>query len=173
MEKNSFASADSEKGKFRSFLLTLLKRYMIHEARKENAQKRGGGKKILSLDFESGEKNYSFQPVDDEDPDAIFNRRWAIALLDSVLNMVADEYSEKGKSAVFEELKVFISANTEKPDYPAIASRLGISDGAVRVAIHRIRQKYRNFLRLAVADTVQDEDQISGEIADLMKALAS
>ena len=172
LEKNSIAAADENRGRFRTFLLTLVKRFLIHQYRKEQTQKRGGGQTLLSFDFEVGVKNYSIDPEDSETPEKIFNRSWAITFLENVLLAVKEEYEQKGKGQLFNELKGFLSSTDSPSNYERIAERLGMSEGAIRVAVHRMRQRYRLILRAKVADTVHEESEIAEELAELMKAVS-
>jgi RNA polymerase sigma-70 factor (ECF subfamily) len=161
--------ADPEKGRFRSFLLTSLKFFVADEEDRHRAQKRGS-RAVLSLEFSSGEDRYQREPAHDETPERIFERRWALAVLDRVVERLRDEFIHHGRLEHFERLKVFLLGHSEAP-YAALASEMNTSEGALKVAIHRLRKRYRELFRQEIADTVADPGEVEPELRFLAAAL--
>jgi RNA polymerase sigma factor (sigma-70 family) len=171
IEKNFVAAAEPEKGRFRSFLLLALKRYMANEWDRAKRAKRGGAIEILSLDAQDTELRYKTEPAVEMSPQKAFERQWALTSLQLVLDRLSLEFSAQGKARVFEELKVFL--NGEKGgSYAEIGARLGMTEGAVKVTVHRLRQRYRELLRLEIANTVSSSEAIDDEIRSLLAALS-
>jgi len=172
LERGWVRSADRDRGRFRTFLLTALTRFLGKERERERAVKRGGGRMRLSLDFESGENRYRLEPADEQTPDRLFARRWAMTVLDRVLVRLEEEHADSpARTAKFAAFKPLLTATHEAP-YAAVAASLGMTEGAVKVAIHRLRQRYRELLRDEVAQTVSDPAAVEQELADLREALA-
>ncbi len=171
LEKDYLEAADRERGRFRTFLLTAVSHFLSNERARENAQKRGGDATTLSLDFERGEQRYLQEPADHWTAEKIFDRRWALTLLDQAVALLKQDYAESGKGALFGELKVFLTGDSGAPAYEASAAKLEMSPGAVKVAVHRLRQKYRESLRQLIAQTVAAEDDIESELHVLLAAL--
>jgi len=161
---------DPEKGRFRSFILTSLKFFVADEGDRQRAQKRGGGA-VLPLEFISGEDRYQREPAHDETPERIFERRWALALLDRVVERLRNEFLVQGRSEHFERLKVFLLAQSEAP-YAALAREMNMSEGALKVAIHRLRKRYRELFRQEIADTVANPADVESELRFLATVLA-
>jgi RNA polymerase sigma-70 factor (ECF subfamily) len=161
--------ADPEKGRFRAFLLTSLKFFVADEEDRNRAQKRGGGV-LLPLEFSSGEERYQREPAHDETPDRIFERRWALSVLDRVVEKLRDEFVCHGRPEHFERLKVFLLAHSDAP-YAALAHELNTSEGALKVAIHRLRKRYRELFRQEIADTVADSTEVDSELRFLAAVL--
>jgi RNA polymerase sigma-70 factor (ECF subfamily) len=172
LEKNYLAEADRAKGRFRSFLLASLKHFLANERDKANAQKRGGGKVFISIDSDAVETAFGAELTQEATADKIFERRWALALLDQVLRRLREEYARDGKEKQFGQLKQTLTEASRSVPYAEIAARLGISEGAVKVAVHRLRQRYRELLRAEISDTVAGADEIEDEIRSLFTALA-
>lgn len=170
MEKNWIEAADRTKGRFRSFLLTAMKHFLADEWDRERAQKRGGGQ-ILPLEFATAETQYSREPADTDTPERIFERRWALTLLERTLAALREQYAAAGKLPLFEALKPFLTGDADPPRLRTIAGELGMTEGAVKVAIHRLRQKYRELLRGEIAQTVAGQGDVDGELAELQTAL--
>ena len=170
LEKRGFGRADPEQGRFRTFLLASLKNFLANDSDRSHALKRGGGKTIVSLDPESGESRYRLEPSHDLTPERHFERQWAVTLLDQVLSALRDEYRADGKGDLFEELKASLTGQTET--YAVIAARLKRSEGAIKVAVHRLRHRYREQIRARIAETVA-EDEIEDELRHLMAALSA
>lgn len=171
LEKHYLDAADRERGRFRTFLLTALKRFLQNERKRATAQKRGGGRPTLSIDFESGEERFQRELSHDWTPERVYERRWALTLLDHVLNGLERDYAEKGKGPLFERLRVFITATTTAPSYEELAAELGMTKGSIRVAVHRLRQRYRDLLRAEIANTVSSEDDVDEELDHLLAVI--
>src|SRR5208282_5241583 len=161
--------ADPEKGRFRSFILTSLKFFVADEADRQRALKRGGGA-VLPLEFSSGEERYQREPAHDETPERIFERRWALALIDRVVEKLRDEFVQHGRAEQFERLKVFLLGQSDAP-YASLAREMNTSEGALKVAIHRLRKRYRELFRQEIADTVADPGEVESELRFLAAAL--
>jgi RNA polymerase sigma-70 factor (ECF subfamily) len=161
--------ADPEKGRFRSFLLTSLKFFVADEADRDRAHKRGGGM-VVPLEFSSAEERYQREPSDDETPERIFERRWALSVLDRVVERLRNEFVQHGRSEHFERLKVLLLGQSDAP-YAALAREMKTSEGALKVAVHRLRKRYRELFRQEIADTVADPAQVESELRFLAGAL--
>jgi RNA polymerase sigma-70 factor (ECF subfamily) len=160
---------DPEKGRFRSFLLTSLKFFVSDERDRRGAHKRGGGA-VFSLQFVSGEERYQHEPAHDETPERIYERRWALAVLDRVVERLRNEFVQHGRPEHFERLKVFLLGQSDAP-YAALAREMNTSEGALKVAIHRLRKRYRELFRHEIADTVADPAQVESELRFLAAVL--
>ena len=147
LEKGYLADADPERGRFRAFLLTAVARFVGKQREKAGAQKRGGGRQTFSLNFDDGEARYQREPSHDWTPERIFERRWALTLLDRTLGQLRQEHEQAGKLALFDALKVFLTGEAGAPPLRQVAEKLAMTEGAVKVAVHRLRQKYRESLR--------------------------
>jgi RNA polymerase sigma-70 factor (ECF subfamily) len=171
LEKEYLADADQERGRFRAFLLTAVARFVAKERDRAAAQKRGGGRRLLSIDFAAGESRYLHEPAHGWTPDRIFERRWALTLLDRTLAALRQEHADAGKLPLFDALKVFLTGEAGAPPLREVAAALGTSEGAVKVAVHRLRQKYRESLRAEIAQTVAAEGDVDDELSRLLAAL--
>src|SRR6202167_5039405 len=161
--------ADPEKGRFRSFILTSLKFFVADEGDRDRARKRGGGM-VGPLEFPSGEERYQREPAHDETPERIFERRWALSVIDRVVEKVREEVVHHGRPEHFERLKVFLLGQSDTP-YAALAREINTSEGALKVAIHRLRKRYRELFRQEIADTVADPAEVESELRYLAAAL--
>jgi len=161
--------ADPEKGRFRAFILTSLKFFLADQGDRERAEKRGGGA-ILPLEFSSGEERYQREPSHDETPERIFERRWALAVLDRVVEKLRNECVQHGSPEHFDRLKVFLLGQSDAP-YTVLAREMNTSEGALKVAIHRLRKRYRDLFRQEIADTVADPAEVESEIRHLAAVL--
>jgi RNA polymerase sigma-70 factor (ECF subfamily) len=170
LEKNYLAAVAPGKGKFRSFLLASLKHFLANEWDKMRAQKRGGGKPLVSLDYAPAEACCALESAE-AGPDAVFERRWAVTLLERTLTRLRDEYIAEGKKAVFEQLKETLTGERQLIPYATVARELASSEGAVKVAVHRLRRRYRELLRAEIADTVCGREEIEEELRHLFAAL--
>jgi RNA polymerase sigma-70 factor (ECF subfamily) len=170
LEKDVLASVDEGRGRFRSFLLAACKNFLSNERDRARAQKRGGGRHLLSLDFSTAEGRYRSEPAFAETPARLFERRWALTLLDQVLDRLRQENEAAGKGRLFASLKVFLTGDGG-PSYAEVAAELGSSEGAIKVAIHRLRGRYRDLLREEIAQTVESAEQIEDEIQALFRAV--
>jgi RNA polymerase sigma-70 factor (ECF subfamily) len=167
LEKDFLRVADPERGRFRSFLLASLNHFLAKEWRRRRAGKRGGGRLPLSLDFPSGESRYNQEPSHDLTPEKIYERRWALVLLDSALSKLRDEYAAGGKTVLFDRLSGFLGGKGKAP-YHEVAADLGMTEEAVKVAVHRLRRRCRHHLRAEVAETVARPEDVDEELQHLM-----
>ena len=172
LARNSLAGADESRGRFRSYLLAALKHFLANEWDKARAQKRGGGQIPIPIDPAAAETGCVFEPADPVTAEKIYERRWALTLLDLVLRRLRQEYAVTGREKVFEELKPTLTEARRSVRYAEIAIRLGSSEGAVKVAVHRLRQRYREVLRAEIADTVAGPGEVEDELRNLFAALA-
>jgi RNA polymerase sigma-70 factor (ECF subfamily) len=161
--------ADPEKGRFRAFILTSLKFFLADEGDRARAQKRGGGA-VLSFDLSSGDDRYQREPAHNETPERIFERRWVLSMLDRVLDRLRAEFVEHGRLDHFNRLKIFLLDQAEAP-YAELAREMGTSEGALKVAIHRLRKRYRDLFRQEIAETVADAADVEPELRYLAAAL--
>ena len=171
LEKQTLRNADPERGRFRSFLLASLKNFVANEHAREHAKKRGGAQPPLSLSFESAEEQYQIDPPSDETPDKTFDRQWALTLLENVLKRLRHELESAGKERQFERLKVFLTGETPGVGYAEIWSQLEMSEGAVKVAVHRLRRRFRTLLQDEIAQTVSSPDEVEDEMRHLWSAV--
>lgn len=173
LSRDWLAQVDESKGRFRSFLLAALKHFLANELDKARALKRGGAQQFISLDGASAETRYQLEPAHLESPDKIFERRWAIQLLDKALAALQQEHVQEEKGVVFDALKECLAGSRESIPYIELAPRLGVSVGALKVMVHRFRGRYRDLLREEVARTVVEPGQIEGEMRHLLEVLRS
>jgi RNA polymerase sigma factor (sigma-70 family) len=171
LEKGLLAEADPTRGRFRSFLRTVCAHFLANRHDWEHARKRGGGRTALSIDAVSAEGQYVRELADGLTPDRIFDRSWALTLLQRVLDKLGVEYDEAGKAATFEALRGALADDGESSSYAAVADRLGTTEGAARVAAHRLRRRYGELLREEIGTTLVNPDEIDNEIRDLFAAL--
>jgi RNA polymerase sigma-70 factor (ECF subfamily) len=172
LAKNYLAGVDREKGKFRAFLLASLKHFLANEWNRSRTRKRGCGKAVLSLDALSAESRYRLEPADELTPEKLFERRWAIAVLDEVLARLQAEFlALHGEQAAFNRLKQFLTAGQAPAGYSEVAATLGMTEGALKVAVHRLRRRYRQLLRDEIAQTVASPEEIDDEIHYLLSCL--
>jgi RNA polymerase sigma-70 factor (ECF subfamily) len=171
LEKNYVAAADRTRGKFRSFLLASLKHFLANEWRRGVAQKRGGSSVALPLDLEAGENRYTLEPSHDLTAERIYERRWAMALLEKTLAKLREEYSDGDKLKLFDRLKAYLGGDRGNVPYRQLADELGLSEGAVKVTVHRMRQRCRALLRTEIAQTVTRPEEVDEELRDLFKAV--
>ncbi len=172
LEKNYVADAQPERGRFRAFLLTAVKHFMRKEWQKAKAQKRGGDRLHFSLDFGAGEHRYALEPTDERTPEMLFDQQWAVTLVNNVLGQLRRELVAAGKEPQFDVLKAHLSGRAREATYGEAAQSLGISDGAVRVAAHRMRKRYRELLRAEIGQTVATPGEIEEEIRSLFATLS-
>lgn len=171
LEKKWLAAADPARGRFRSFLLTAFKRFLANLRKRAVAAKRKGSHHHVPLDFSAGERRYSLEPVDDATAEKLFERRWAIALLDQVVCRLQEEQQSRASADRFEVLKTFLTTDAQEARYAEAAERLNISAGAVKVAVHRLRQRYRELLREEITRTLAGPGDVEDEFQVLLAAL--
>jgi RNA polymerase sigma-70 factor (ECF subfamily) len=172
LARNWVGSADPEKGRFRTFLLTAMKHFLADEWDRLRAQKRGGGQRVLPLEVESAETRFQLEPPDPLTPEMIYERRWAQTLLETVFEQLRLAYEVEGKAALFAELKGSLVQARAAVPYADLAARLHLSEGALRVAVHRLRQRYRELLRAEIAHTVAEPGEVEEELRYLFRVLA-
>ena len=170
LEKHYLLAADRERGRFRSFLLASLNHFLANEWRRQTAQKRGGGRVAISLDLPSGERRYSQEPSHDLTPEQAYERRWALTLLERALSRLREEYAAGGKASLCERLTAFLAGDKGAP-YQQIANDLGMTEGAVKTAAHRLRQRCRELLRAEVAQTVAAAEDVDEELRHLLSVI--
>ncbi|HEX9046664.1 MAG TPA: sigma-70 family RNA polymerase sigma factor [Verrucomicrobiae bacterium] len=172
LEKNFLSGADESRGRFRSFLLASLKHFLANEWHRARAQKRGGGQIPIPIDFHNAETSIGFEPADTTTAEKIYERRWALTLLDQVLRQLREEFVRDGKEKLFDQLKPTLTEASRSVRYAEMAQRLGTTEGAVKVAVHRLRQRYRELLRAEIAQTVNGPAEVDDELRNLFAALA-
>jgi RNA polymerase sigma-70 factor (ECF subfamily) len=170
LAKNYLEKLSSEKGKFRAFLLAALKHFLANEWDRANRQKRGGGVTPLSLDWQSADTRYQIDPADNLTPDKLYDRAWAVTLLERVIVRLRDENCAEGKAKLFEQLKPFLMVGKSVVPYAQAAVALELTEGAARVAVHRLRRRYRELLRQEIGQTLSDPAQAEEEMRALFSA---
>ena len=171
LELHSLADVRREKGKFRSFLLAAFNHYLSDEWDRARAQKRGHGR-VVSLDAARAEERFTREPADPLTPEKLFERKWAMTLLESAVQRLQGEYEAAGKGAWFAALRFGIAGEPSAVAYVDLAKQLGLKEPALRVALHRLRERYRKVLRAEIARTVASEAEVDGEIQHLFAVLA-
>lgn len=171
LTKNFLDRVDRGKGKFRSYLLARLKNFLANEWTYQRRQKRGGGQTLFSLDETDAEGRYVEEPADNATPERLYERRWAQAVLDEVLRKLGSEYETAENARRFTELKRFLVEADQADSYADVATRLAMSPAAVKSAIHRLRQRYRELFRQEIANTVVTTAEVDEEIRYLFAAL--
>ena len=171
LEKGYLKAADREKGRFRTFLLVALQRFLANEWDRARAQKRGGRSEHVSLDTSSAETQYQVEAATEISPERIYDRRWAFALLGRTMARLRAEFVATGKQEEFEQIKECLTADREALDYGVLAGRTGLSEGTLRVGIHRLRKRFREIFRQEVAQTVATPTEVDAEMRHLMAAL--
>ena len=172
IEHNRIARADQHRGRFRSFLLTALKNFLSDEWDKSRAQKRGGTSQVVPLQYETGEVLYAREPANTITPEQIYERRWALTLLDKVLTQLTAEQARDGKAELFEALRPCLVGERIAQPYAALAESLGMSEAGIKSAVHRLRRRYREVLRREIANTVASASEIDDELNYLFAVLA-
>ena len=171
--KNYLAGLASERGRFRAFLLAALKHFLANEWDRAQTQKRGGGVAHLSLDWQTADAKFQVAATAEPSPDQAFDREWALALLERVITRLHDESVAEGKTESFAKLRTFLTAARSAVPYAQAAAELGLSEGAVRVAVHRLRRRYRELLRDEIAQTLSDPAQVEEELRALFGAFGN
>lgn len=171
LEKKILKVADRQRGKFRTFLLTSLKNFLAKEHEKSTRQKRGGGATHLSLDFQDAEGRYLHEPSHDASPDRLFEREWAKVLLQRVLVRLREEFVRAGQGGRFDALSPHLVEPDEASTYADTAAKLGLSEGAVKVAMHRLRGRFRELYREEIAALVGGPEEVDAEIQHLFRTL--
>lgn len=172
LEKNFLRDADPVRGRFRAFLLASIRHFLSNERDRTQALKRGGGTPTLSLDVETAEGTYQLEGRNEMTPERLFDARWATVLLNRAIARLGDEYAAGGKAGLFEQLKGFLTGDADAVPYSAMARTLDMTEGAVKVAVHRLRRRFRDALVKEIADTVLDPAEIDAEIRHLLQAVS-
>jgi DNA-directed RNA polymerase specialized sigma24 family protein len=170
LQKNYLEGLSSERGRFRAFLLASLKHFLANEWDRAGRRKRGAHAAHLPLDWHDADTRYQFDLRDDLSPDKLYDRAWAVALLERVMGRLRDACAADGKAAQFEQLKPWLTADRDAIAYPQAAAALGISGEAARVAVHRLRRRYRDLLREEIAETLAEPAQVAEEMRALFAA---
>ena len=173
LEKDYLRSVDRNKGKFRSFLLGTLDHFLLNEWRRGKAQKRGGNVDFISFDDESAESEYSQLSANGLTSEKIYARQWALTLLEQVMTRLRNEFVSRGKEAMFEQLKVYLTRDESRCSYSELAQNLGTTPGAVKMAVKRMHERYGELLREEIRSTVRDEAEVEEELRELFAALSS
>jgi RNA polymerase sigma factor (sigma-70 family) len=168
---NYLEGVSPDQGRFRSFLLACLKHFLANEWAKARAAKRGGGLRTISFDETEAEDRYRLEPADEQSADKLFERRWAMTLLDTVLGTLREEFVRDDKERQFEKLKPTLAGSRQSQPYSELARELEMSEGAVKVAVHRFRQRYRELLRQRIGQTVSSATEVDEEIRYLFSVL--
>lgn len=172
LEKDTLRVADPGRGRFRSFLLAALKNFLANHWRAESARKRSDTRPALSLDFHEAESRYSTEPGHELTAERVYERKWALTLLDATMNKLSAEQTAAGKEDLFARLRVYLGMGDGRVPYREIADSCALSEGAVKVAVHRLRQRYRDLLRGEIAHTVARPEDIDDELRSLLDALS-
>ena len=172
LEKNYLGLANPERGRFRTFLLSSLKNFLVNDWRRDQRRKRGGTEPGLSLDEMSPEERFAAEPADTLNPERIYEKRWASTLLEHVLARLRQDYASSGRADLFDALKDYLWGEKNLAAYAEAAAALGLSEGAVKVAIHRLRQRYRDLLRAEIANTVASPEEVDEELRHLIDVIS-
>ncbi len=172
LQNDLLGSVDRGKGRFRSFLLAAFKHFLSNERDKAHAQKRGGGQIPVPIDVQNAETHYGFEPAEKMTAEKIFERRWAMTLLEQTTARLRQEYERDGKSQLFEQLKITLTEPRGTIAYATLGRALNMSESAVKVAVHRLRLRYRAVLRAEVAETLADPADLEDEVRQIFRALS-
>jgi RNA polymerase sigma-70 factor (ECF subfamily) len=167
LEKNALANADRNKGRFRNFLVGALVHFLSNKVRKEKAQKRGGGQSPITVDLSTGEERYLQEPDPSLTPEECYDRMWATTLLETAYQRLESDFAKAGHRSRFDYLKAFLGKNQTKKDYVDAATKLNMTTKSVQSAVFRLRQRYRQLVRMEVAETVVMSDEIENELGQL------
>jgi RNA polymerase sigma factor (sigma-70 family) len=171
LEKDSIARADRERGRFRSFLLTAFKNFNANEHARNSTTKRGGGHRMVSLDELQAENRYQLEPQTELTPEKLYDQKWAASLLEQVMATLRAEYEVLNKGPLFDLLRSVVWGGRQEGGYEELARQAGISEGAFKVAVHRMRNRFKECLRQEVAQTVVTPGEIDDELRHLLTAL--
>jgi RNA polymerase sigma-70 factor (ECF subfamily) len=171
LDKNVLKEARRDRGRFRSFLLGSLRHFLANEYDREHAVKRGGRVPHLSLEFEQGERRYQLEPADTATPERMYERQWALDVLDRAMQRLAARHAHTARQALFEQLKPLLTGDDEPLSSRELSKTLGLSEGALRVALHRLRRQFAEALRGTIADTVEHETDIDDEVRYLLNVV--
>lgn len=172
LERQSISNADPNKGRFRSFMLGALNYFLATERAKMQTQKRGGGREIFSLDAAMAERRFNLEAPQQVTPDEAFDKAWATALLDKVLDKLEEEFRREKKTELFDILKQTLAGSRESQPYAALAAKLNLNEGAVKTAVHRLRKRYRQLLEAEIANTVSSPTEVKAELNYLLAVIS-
>src|SRR5262245_54720176 len=173
IEKNYLLDADPERGRFRSFLLAAVKHFLANEQDRANALKRGGGQVLVSIDMVEAEAWHALATVEHATPERLYERRWALSLLENVMVKLRTEFADAGKANEFDKLSVLLNRDSETARYRTMAAEMNISAGALRMLVHRMRRRYRSLLRAEIAESVSGPEEIDEELRFLLSSLST
>jgi len=173
LEKNYVADARQEKGRFRTFLLTALKRFLANEWDRQHAQKRGGFQAAIPIDQAMAESRFNAELAHQVQPDVLFERQWARALLDRVMGQLREEYLATGRAALFEHLQSCVAKDESAQPYAKIAADLNLTEAVIKTAVHRLRVRYRDLLRIEISKTVSSAAEVEPELRQLFASFGS
>ena len=171
LERQDLAAVAPEKGRFRAFLLASLKHHLFNERARQMALKRGGGRVLLQIDAAAADSRYACEPAHAETPEKLYDQSWASSVLERALGRVAEAYRQRGQAELFGRLQPLLARGAEAPPREELAAELGLSEGALKVAVHRLRRRFRAELRSEIAETVAEPGQVEDEIRHLFDAL--
>ena len=172
LQKKYFAQADPTRGRFRNFLLTAIQHFLVGEWQKSARRKRGGGQSVISWEALQVEPETVSEPADFETPEKAYERQWAMTLLERTSQRLGEEYAAGGKGALFGQLKAFVWGGRRDLPYHQVGEPLGLSEGAIKVAVHRLRQRYGQLLREEVAQTVAHPEEVDEELRYLVSVMS-
>ncbi|MBI5385943.1 MAG: sigma-70 family RNA polymerase sigma factor [Verrucomicrobia bacterium] len=172
LQKKYFAQADPTRGRFRNFLLTAIQHFLVGEWQKSASLKRGGGQFLISWEELRMEPEAETEPADFETPESAYERQWAVTLLEHACQLLGEEYAAAGKQPLFDHLKGFVWGGRSELPYAQVGEQLGMSEGAVKVAVHRLRQRYGQLLRQEVAQTVAHPEEVDEELRYLVSVMS-
>jgi RNA polymerase sigma-70 factor (ECF subfamily) len=172
LERKWVGEVDRDRGRFRTFLLTAFSRFLADEWDKLRAQKRGGGVVHVPVQLDSAETRYGHEPADKASPEQYYERRWALTLLETVLERLRAEYEREGKGELFAGLNSCLVGGQDSQPYAQLAAQLGMNEGAVKVAVHRLRKRYRQLLRAEISQTLAETENVDEELHHLFAVLS-
>jgi RNA polymerase sigma-70 factor (ECF subfamily) len=173
LERRDFENLRQERGRFRAFLLASLQHFLANDAARRRTQKRGGGVLLLPLAFDDAEGRYRVEPEEPSTPETLYERRWALTVIERVLARLREQWQAEARGAEFDELKACLLGQAPAGGYAAIAGRLDTTEGAIKAAVHRLRRKFQDELRRDIAETVSDPAEVDDEIRYLVRALGA
>lgn len=171
LEKEWLLAVSRERGRFRTFLIVAMKRFLSNDRDRTMAEKRGGSRTFVPIDAGLAESRYLAEPVKQSDADHLYERRWALALLERVLARLREDYESGGRAGDFDRLKIFLTAGRGEIPYADIARDLAISEGAARVSVSRMRKRFREIFRQTIADTVSEPGEVDAELRHVAAVL--
>ena len=172
LARDAFAGVSAERGKFRSFLLASLNYYAADQRDKSGAARRGGGRTFIELDALDAEERYRLEPADEQSAERIYERRWALTVLDEVMSRLRTEFAEAHKAELFHRLGHFLQGDKSHGTYAEVAAEFGLSESAIKMAVSRLRQRYRELFRAIIAETVADPSEVEAELRHLFAVIS-